>query len=150
MGQPEFKPRLIHNKRGAVIALCLTGFVAALSFRDVLSHPQRKSHWLIDLHFMLPTWALAAVNLGFYAYLLWLGVVFYRIAQGQERVLVIGWFTVVFLGQIQGLVSVSTAATVDYIKAMGMVVAFLAAVDILLKMPASGYPRVDNQTSRST
>jgi hypothetical protein len=150
MGQPEFKPRLIHNRREAVIALCLTGYVAALSFRDVLSHSQHKSHWLVDLHFMLPTWAVAGVNLGFYAYLLWLGVVFYRIAQGKERVLVAGWFTGGFLGLIQNLVSASAAAAIDYVQAIGMVVAFLAAVDIFLRMPASGYPRLDNQTSRNT
>lgn len=150
MEQPEFKPRLIHKKRGAVIALCLTGYVAALSFRDVLSHSQHKSHWLVDLHFMLPTWAVAAVNLGFYAYLLWLGVVFYRIAQGKERVLVAGWFTGFFLGLIQNLVSASAAAAIDNVKAIGMVVAFLAAVDIFLRMPASGYPRLDNQTSPNT
>jgi hypothetical protein len=28
-------------------------------------------------------------------------------------------------------------------------VVFLAAVDIFLGMPASGYPRLDNQTSRN-
>src|SRR6266481_2761263 len=134
MGQPELKPRLIHNKRGALIALCLTGFVAALSFRDVLSHSQHKSHWLVDLHFILPTWAVAGVNLGFYAYILWLGVVFYRIAQGKERVLVAGWFACVILGQIQNLVSPSAAAAIDYVQAIGMVVACLAAVDIFLRM----------------
>jgi len=150
MGQPEFKPRLIHNKRGAVIALCLTGYLAALSFRNVLSHSQHKSHWLVDLHFILPTWAVAGVNLGFYAYLLWLGVVFYRVAQGKERFLVAGWLTGGFFGPILNLVSASAAAEFDYVIAIGMLVAFLAAVDIFLTMPASGYPRLDNQTSRNT
>lgn len=150
MDQPEFKPRLIHNKRGAVIALCLTGYVAALSFRDVLFHSQHKSSWLLDLHFMLPTWAVAGVNLGFYAYLLWGGVVLYRIAQGKERVLVAGWVAGFFLGLIQDLVSASAAAVIDYLQAIGMLVTFLAAVDIFLRMPASGYPRLDNQTPRNT
>jgi|SRR3984893_13207105 len=151
MEQPEFKPRLIHNKRGAVIALCLTGYIAGLSFRNVLSHSQHKSHWLIDLHFMLPTWAVAGINLGFYAYLLWCGVVFfYRIAQGKERVLIAGWLTVGFFGSIQNLVSASAAPAIEYVKAIAMLVAFLAAVDIFFRMPAGGYPRLDNQTSRNT
>jgi hypothetical protein len=103
MGQPEFKPRLIHTKRGAVIALCFTGYVAALSVRDVLWHSQRQHHWLLDLdwlvywHISLPAWVAAAVNLAFYAGLLWGGVGLYRIAQGKERVLVVGWGQLSFL-----------------------------------------------------
>src|SRR5258707_7565112 len=116
MGQPEFKPRLIHNRLGAVIALCLTGYVAALSFRSVLSHSHHKSSCLVDLPFKLPTWAVAGVNLAFYAYLLWIGVVLYRIAQGKERVLVAGWVTGFFLGQIQNLVSASAADAIDHVK----------------------------------
>src|SRR5260370_36284464 len=42
MVQQELKPRLIHTKRGAVIALCSTGYVAALSFREVLLQTQHK------------------------------------------------------------------------------------------------------------
>jgi hypothetical protein len=123
MGQPESKPRLIHNKRRAVIVLCFTGYIAALSFRDVFSHSQRKHHWLLDLdwlvylHATLPAWAVAAVNLGFYACLFWSGVVLYRIAQGKERVLVVGGFAVIFLGLIQILVSASAATAIDYVKA---------------------------------
>jgi hypothetical protein len=106
MEQPEFKPRLIHNKRGVVIALCFTGYVSALSFRNVLWHSQRKHHWLLDLdwlaylHFTLPAWAVAGVNLKFYACLFWGGVLLYRIAQGKERVLVVGGFAGIFLGLI--------------------------------------------------
>ena len=156
MGQPEFKPRLIHSKRGAVIALCFTGYLAALSYRDVLSHSQRKHHWLLDLdwlvylHITLPAWVGTGVNLAFYAYLFWGGVVLYRIAQGKERVLVVGGAAVIFLGLIQILVSASAATAIVYVQAFVMLVAFFAAVDILLKMPASGYPRVDNPTSRNT
>jgi hypothetical protein len=156
MEQPEFKSRLIHNKRGAVIAMFLTGYVAGLSFRHVLSHSQRKHHWLLDLdwlvyfHFTLPAWAVAGVNLGFYACLFWGGAVLYRAAQGKERVLVVGGFAIIFLGLIQNLVSASAAAAIDYVKAIATLVAFLAAVDIFFRMPASGYPRVDNQTFRNT
>ncbi|SRR5881394_139821 len=156
MRQPEFKPRLIHNKRGAIIALCFTGYVAALSFRDVLSHSQRKHDWLLDLdwlvylHFTMPAWAVAGVNLGFYTCLFWGGVVLYRIAQGKERVLVVGGFAVIFLGLIQILVSASAATAIDYVQAIVTAVAFLTAADILLRMPPSGYARVDNQTFRNT
>jgi hypothetical protein len=156
MGQPEFKPRLIHTKRGAVIALCLTGYGAALSVRDVLWHSQRQHHWLLDLdwlvywHISLPAWITAGVNLAFYAGLLWGGVLLYRIAQGKERFLVAGWLMGGFLGLILNLVPASAAAELDYVKVIGMLVALLAAADILLTMPASGYPRLENQTSRNT
>ena len=156
MEQPELKPRLIHSKRGAVIALCVTGYTAALSFRDVLSHPKPKHHWLLDLdwlvywHMTLPAWVVAGVNLGFFGCLLWGGVGLYRMGQGKERVLVVGGAAIIFLGFIQVLVSGSAATAIDYVQAAVTLVAFFAAVDILLRMPASGYPRVDKQTSGNT
>jgi hypothetical protein len=146
MWQPESKRGLIHNKRGAVIALCLTGYVAALSFRNVLSHSPRKHPWILDLgwlaylHFALPAWAVVGVNLVFYAGLFWFAVVFYRIAQGKERVLVVGWFADIFLGLIQILVSAPAATAIDYAKVIVTVVAFLATADIFLRIPASVSP----------
>lgn len=150
MGQSELDHRLIHTKYGAVFALCSTGYIAALVFRDVLSHSQHKSHWLVDLHFILPTWTEVAVNLVFYAYLVWCSGVFYRVARGKERVLVGGLITNFFLGTIQNLVSGSAATAIGHVKALAMLLALLAAVDILLRMPARGYARLDNQTSRNT
>ncbi len=163
MGQPEFRPRLIHTKRGAVIALCVTGYLGALSVRNVLWHSQRQHHWLLDLdeivydlhrlgywHISLPAWIVAGVNLAFYAGLFWGGVLFYRIAQGKERLLVAAWTAVIFLNLIQVLISASAATAIDPVKVILTGAAFLAAVDIFIKMPASGYARVDNQTSRNT
>jgi hypothetical protein len=155
MGQSEIKPRLIHTKRGAVFALCCTGYFAILSVRDVLWHSQRQHHWLLDFdwlvlwHISLPAWVVAGVNLAFYAGLFWGGVLLYRIAQGKERVLVVGWAAVLFLGLIQFLVSASTATEIDLLKAFMAAVAFLAAVDIFLRMPAGGYPRLDDQAPRN-
>ena len=157
MEQPKYKPGLIQNRRDAVIALCLTGFVAALTVWDAVSRSfqglfYRSQHtlpWLLDLRFMLPTRAAVAVNVGFYAYLLYLGVVFYRMAQGEERVLVAGWFVGIFLGPVQILTSVSAAA-VDYLQATGMLVAFVAAVYIFIDVSGSGKRRFDGQASRNT
>jgi hypothetical protein len=155
MGQSKIKPRLIHTRRGAVIALCFTGYGAALSVRDVLWHSQRQRHWLLDFdwlvlwHISLPARVVAGVNLAFYAVLFWGGVLLYRIAQGKERVLVVGWAAVLFLGLIQFLVSASTATEIDLLKAFMAAVAFLAAVDIFLRMPAGGYPRLDDQAPRN-
>ena len=156
MRQPESKPRLIHTKRGAIIALCFTGYVAALSVWNVLWHSQRQHHWLLDFdwlglwHISLPAWVVAGVNLAFYAGLLWGGVLLYRIAQGKERVLVVGWAAAIFLRLIQILISASAATAIGPVKALMAAAAFLAAADIFLKMPASGYARVDEQTSRNT
>jgi hypothetical protein len=160
MEQPEFRPRLVHTKRGAVIALCVTGYLAALSVRDVLWHSQRQHHWLLDLdqvvydlhrlgywHISLPAWVVAGVNLGFYAALLWGGVIVYRIAHGKERLLVAAWAALIVLNLIQVLISASAATAIDPVGVIMAGAAFLAAVDIFLKMPPSGYPRVDNQSS---
>jgi hypothetical protein len=140
MEQSENKPRLIESTRAAIIALCLTGFVAALSFRELVRHAHYKSYWLLDLRGILPAPAAAVVNVGFYAYVLWLAVVFYRSAQGKERVLVAGWIGAIFLGWIRNLVSMPIAATLDWAKAAFMLMTFLAAVDILLKSFASSGP----------
>jgi hypothetical protein len=133
MDPSENKPRLIESRRGAVVALCLTGFVAALSFRELLSDAQHQSYWLLDLRGILPAPAAAVVNVGFYGYVLWLAVVFYRSAQGKERVLVAGWIGTVLGGWIRNLVSMPVAAALDWVKAFCMLMAFLAAVDILLR-----------------
>ena len=74
----------------------------------------------------------------------------YRIAQGKERILVVGWFVAIVLGLIQNLVSTSAALSIDYVKAIATLVAFLAAVNIFFRMPASGYLRLDTQTARDT
>jgi hypothetical protein len=137
MEQQEPKPRLIGNRRIAAIALCCTGFIAAQSFRAIFAHAPHDSHWLVSLDFMsLPIWTVVLINLGFYVYLLWVGVEFYRLAQGMERVVVVGWFNIIFLGLIQNLVSTPHAAAIQWVKAAGMAVAFLTATYIYLKSPA--------------
>jgi hypothetical protein len=144
------KVRLIGSTRAAVVALCLTGIVAALSFRELVSHAQDRSYWLLDLRGIMPASAAALVNLGFYAYLLWLGVVFYRSAQGKERILVAGWFCAVVLGWIRNLVSMPIAAALGWVIAACMSMAFLAAVDILLRTLAgngSGATRISDSRS---
>src|SRR6266852_2110603 len=144
MGQPEFKPRLIHTKRGAVFALCCTGYFATLSVRDVLWHSQRQHHWLLDFdwlvlwHISLPAWIVAGVNLAFYAGLLCGGALLYRLAQGKEGVLVGGGAAVIFLGLIQFLMSTNAAAAIKTLIAFIAAAAHLAAVHIFLKMNASG------------
>jgi hypothetical protein len=157
MDQPEYKRGLIANKRDAVIALCLTGIVTAFtvraavfrSLRGATFHSQHTLPWLFDARFMLPARAAMAVNVGFYAYLLFLGIAFYRMAQGKESVLVAGWFVGIFLGPVQILVSVPAVA-VDYMQAVGMMAAFLAAVYILIDVSASGKQQRNDQASRNT
>lgn len=149
MEQQEVKPRLIHTRLGATIALCCTGYVAALSFPDVVSHPQRKHEWLIEsdlfvfLHIPLPAWAVVGLNLVFYAGLLYGFLSSDRIAQGKERVLVVGWAAVIFLGLVQIFASSSVITAIQYVKAAITVIMFLVAVDILLRIPVSGYARIE-------
>jgi len=107
-----------------------------LSFRDVFSHSHREFHWLFDLHFLLPTWAVATVNLAFGAYLIWVGAMFYRIAQGKERLIIAGW-SPGLLSPIKYLLPTSAAAIL-YVETVGTVVAFLTALYILLQGPTEG------------
>lgn len=137
MEQSEGRFRLIENKPVAVLGLCLTGIVAAQTFWGAVHHSHLKSYWLVDMRGMLPVSAAAAVNVGFYAYFLWLGVSFYRMTRGKERVLVAGWFVALFLGWTQNLVSMSAAIAIGWVKAGSMLIAILAAIDILLRSFAS-------------
>jgi hypothetical protein len=142
------KARLIENRLTAVVAFCLTGIVMALSFREVARHAQHKSHWFLDLRSILPAPAAAVVEVGFCLYLFWLGLVFYRVARGKERILVAGWIGALFLGSIQRLVSTSAAAAMDWVKAACMLLALLAAVDILLKTFASNRAGLNDHPDR--
>lgn len=139
------KPGLIHHRRNAVIGLVLTGLVAAMTLRAAFSRSPHHSHWLLPLDFLLPAWALWAVNVAFYAYLLWLCVVFFRVAIGKERVLVAGWFLLILLSPVQNLVSTSAAAAIQYIKAVSIAVAFVAVLLLLLEGPTR-----DNASSDSS
>jgi hypothetical protein len=87
----------------------------------------------------LPIWTVIAFNLFFYASMLWLGFWVYRGAQGNERVLVGGFFTAALLGllgPIKALSSPHAFTAIRSIQFAGMTVAFFAALVILLKSPA--------------
>lgn len=137
MQQLGSKQRLIRNRRTAFTVLCLTGFLTTLTFWDVFSRSLHYSHWLVPLDFILPAWAVAAINLLLCAYLLWTGVAFYLVAQGKERVLVAGWVAVILLGPLKNLVSLPGVVMIQWIQAFGMVLAFLAAMLILFTSPAN-------------
>ena len=86
----------------------------------------------------MPARANLAVNVALYAWWLWLCVVFPRALQGKERILVAGWLSGILLSPVQGMVSVSVAAAIQYVKTASMMVAFFAAVAILLQGSVSG------------
>lgn len=142
------QPGLIRNRRDAAIAVCLTGFVAAQSFRAAFSRAPRNPQWLLPLDFIsLPIWVVAVVNIAFYSYLVWVVAMFYRTAQREERVVVAGWFGVILLIPLQHLVSTPAAATIQFVKAAGMAVAFIAGAYILVKspVPAEGITKMAKQ-----
>jgi hypothetical protein len=85
-----------------------------------------------------PAWATLGANLVFYAYLVWLCVVFPRALHGKERVLAIGWALSLLLSLIQGLVSASLAAFIQYVRAASIMVALFAAVSILIEGSVGG------------
>ena|SRR6185437_4566030 len=134
--------RLIPNRLAAVIGVILTGFLAALAFRDALFHPVGRFHWLFPLAFEIPKWAVFTVNAVFYAYLLWACFAFFRIAQGKERVIVVGWSLGIVLYPVKYLVPATAAVAIQCVEAAGMAVAFLAALDILLRFLSVDKARV--------
>jgi hypothetical protein len=136
--QQEQEPRLIGNRFTAAIGVVLTGYVAALSLRAAFWQSPHHFHWLLPLNALLSARLTLAVNVVLYASLLWLCVVFPRSLRGKERVLVAGWVPGVLLSPIQRMVSASLAAVIQYVKAASIMIAFFAAVAILLEGPVSG------------
>jgi hypothetical protein len=151
MAQREQRFQLIGNRFSAVIAVCLTGFLAARNLRAVFSGVPHKSGWLIPLDSLpLPIWAVITFNLFFYIYMLWLGYWGYRGTQGNERVVVGGFFTAALLGllgPIKALGSPQAITAIRSVQALGISVAFFAALLILLKSPA--WQKSDAQTAGS-
>jgi hypothetical protein len=136
MAQREYKFQLIGNRFNAVITVCLTGFLAAKDFRAAFSGAPHKSGWLIPLGSLpLPNWAVITLNLFFCIYMLWLGYWGYRGTQGNERVVVGGFFTAALLGllgPIKALGSPQAITAIRSVQALGISVAFFAALLILL------------------
>src|SRR5215469_4492591 len=93
--------RLIGNRSGALVAVCLTGYLAVMDFRAAFSHIPRKSRWLIPLDSLpLPIWAAVTINVAFYIYMLWLGVFFFRGGKGKERVVIAGFLTAALISPV--------------------------------------------------
>jgi hypothetical protein len=96
----------------------------------------------------LPAWSVAAINVLFYVYLIWAAIWFYRRVEGNERIVVAGFFMsglIGFLGRIDALGSPSSIAAIRSIQSGCMTVAFVAAIAILLKSPA--FERADAKTA---
>ena len=136
MDQQKEKPLLINSRLIAAIGVILTGYVAALTFRAVFRRSAHHFHWILPLSHVLPPWAVLTVNVAFYAYMIFLFIAVPWSLRGKERILVLGWLPGVLLSPIQGMVSVSLASAIQYVKAASIAIAFLAAVAILAEGPA--------------
>ena len=126
MEEGNGKVGLIRNRGTAIVVLILTAFVATLTFRAALLHRAHQPHWLLPLDFLLPTWAAWAANVAFYAYLIWLCIVFFRGAIGMERFVVAGWFFTILLSPLQSVISNSAGNLVQYIKTFSIAVSLVA------------------------
>jgi len=142
MERREHKFQLIGNRLTAIIAVCLTGFLAARDFQAVFlgAGALHRSGWLFPLDSLpLPIWTIIVFNLILYIYMPWLAFCFYRGTQGNERILVGGFFSAVLLGilgPIKTLGSPRAVTAIRSVQGLGMSIAFCAALLILLKSPA--------------
>ena len=132
----------IRTRRAAIVSAALTGFAAAGTFRSVFFSPPHhyRSHWFLDLSFVLPKWALLPLNLAFYAYLAWVCIVFFRAAQGRERILVAGWCPGILLAPSR-MFFPSATDIVQFFDVVGMTIAFVASVLIVGEF----HGRIDKQ-----
>jgi hypothetical protein len=136
--QPKQWPRLIGSRSTAAIGVALTGYVAALTLRAALWQSPHHFRWLLPVNAFLPARAALVANVAFYAWVLWLCIVFPRALHGKERILAIGWMLSLVLSLIQGLVSASLDALIQYVRAASMMVAFFAVLAILIQGRING------------
>ena len=123
--------------------MLLTSYIAAITFRAAFWQIPHRFHWIIQLDYLLPPWAVLTANLAYYALLLFACIAFPRSLRGKERFLVAGWVPGVLLGPIQGLVSASLADAIQYVKAGSIMVALFAAVVILIEGPVDDEAEVE-------
>jgi uncharacterized membrane protein len=129
------KPRLITDRFTAAVSVILTGYVTVLTLRSALWQAPHHRHWILQLDYLLPPWAVLVANVALYAWILWLSIAFPRALQGKEWFLAAGWVPGLLLSPIQGMVSASLAAAIQYAKAVSIMVAFVAAIAILVEGP---------------
>jgi hypothetical protein len=133
----EYKPPLIHTRRGAITAVCLTGFLFVTSIRALFLYTRHggrpQFQWPLTFQ-SLPSWFEIIANVALYAYILWLGAVFYRIARGGERIVVVGWLANFLIGPLKMVFSPAGAFAIRYVQTGAMAVAFLAAL-VLVRKP---------------
>jgi hypothetical protein len=118
-----------------------------MALRAAFWQPPHRFHWLLSLGNLLPPRVTLAANVALYVWLVWLCVVFPRGLQGKERILVAGCVPGVLLSPIQGMVSVSLAAAIQYVKAASIMVAFFAAMAILVEGPVNDNAPSDDAVS---
>jgi hypothetical protein len=135
VNQQEQKPRFIRSRSTAAIGVILTGYIAVLTVRAAFWQSPHHFHWILPLDYLLPAWAVLTANVALYACLFFLCIAFPRSLHGKERVLVAGWIPGVLLSPFQGVVSAWLAAAIQYVKAASIMVAFAAAVVILIEGP---------------
>ena len=131
-------PGFIRTKTAAVVAVGVTGLVAAMTYRRVFfSSPHHyHTHWLVDWSFMLPRWTLLPLNLAFYVAMISICVGVFLGSQGKERTLVAGWCPGFLLSPIRMFFPLAVRA-VDLLDAVGITVAFVSAVLILRDFPSA-------------
>lgn len=139
--------QLITNRLTAAVGVILTGYVTVLTLRFAFWESPHDFHWLLPLvprPHLLSRRGRVGLNLTFYAWLLWACKGLLRTAQGRERPLLAGWVSWILLSLIQVIVPISFAAAIQYVKAISIMVAFAAAVVILVEGPKTdtGVPNV--------
>ncbi len=128
-----------------MIAVVLTGSQTYHALRASFLHSHRYgSAWLLPVWMEWFPHAGIVLNLFLEAYLVFVMAMFLWRAAGLERVVTAGYTSAVFLSQIQDLVP-SLRAPFVYVKVVAALVAFIAALAVLVGQEAVGVQEVRRQ-----
>ena len=121
---------VLTTRRRSAVALVLTGYVFALTVRELLHPGHSKSGWLLDSG-VLHGWYLVALNAFFYGCFCWAAFEWIRNTSGTERAFMAGWSAVFVLSPLKGL-GPQWSIAISFIELTGLALSFLAALALFL------------------
>src|ERR1700689_3170920 len=132
--------RLLTTRVRTAVALGITALVFA---NNILHWGHTQSGWMFNVSFLLHGWLLMAVNLFYYGFVCWIGFWVIRGTTGPERFFMVGWFLGGLLSPLR-MLGAHWAVAIKHIDAVGLAVAFLAALSLLL-----GHSEVADSSGRT-
>jgi hypothetical protein len=137
MKQKRVKPLLIRTPGRAWISFCLAASLAAWHFWLALARTPERSFWTFPFYPLPSFGTLTSLHLTYLvcvSLFVCLLATICRYSERSERVFLAAWMAAWTLTPLKYLVPISTATVIEGIQAAGMLVASIAALNMLKRI----------------